>query len=72
MSEALLIIWKLLFLTRVMPGILTWQFLLGFKTSSTSYAICLCARGAFHLFTPTPGNCRCEKTVRAGLGIQFR
>lgn len=28
-----LIIWKLLFLTPVMPVILTWQFLLSFKTS---------------------------------------
>lgn len=64
-----LIIWKLLFLTRVMAGILTWQFLLDFKTSCLSDEMRESAYASCHLFIATSGNCWCEKPVRAGAGL---
>lgn len=46
-----LIIWKLLFLTRVMTGILTWQFLLDFKTSCLSDEMCECLRSLSFVYS---------------------
>lgn len=46
-----LIIWKLLFLTRVMAGILTWQFLLDFKTSCVSDEMRECLRSPAFVYS---------------------